>query len=187
MLGPYKLKSPVCVWLLAAMVTTLLLVIFWFDHRHTDSGDNFASSFPVLMGGQRRTSREQIKIINQNSLVGQGTTANATSGTGNELSAEINHSLMSPSWTEFYNLIEETTSFCELKKFGGFERTDMTGIDGTKLVCLDAGVAPEPGSCVVLSFGVNDEWSFDDAMEIISPLGIFGSLRICGEQPMFGF
>jgi hypothetical protein len=30
---------------------------------------------------------------------------------------------------------------------------------------MDEGVAPTPGSCTVLSFGINNEWSFDDAME----------------------
>lgn len=41
----------------------------------------------------------------------------------------------------------------------------LGGIDGQKAVCLDAGVAPPPGFCVVYSFGISDDWSFDKAME----------------------
>lgn len=40
-----------------------------------------------------------------------------------------------------------------------------TGIDGQKAVCLDPGVAPEPGACLVYSFGISDDWSFDQVME----------------------
>uniref|UniRef100_A0A6A7G6S4 Methyltransferase-like protein 24 n=1 Tax=Hirondellea gigas TaxID=1518452 RepID=A0A6A7G6S4_9CRUS len=33
------------------------------------------------------------------------------------------------------------------------------------MICMDAGVAPrQDGTCVVLSFGIKNEWSFDDAM-----------------------
>ncbi len=38
--------------------------------------------------------------------------------------------------------------------------------DGNKAVCLlPNSIAPQSGSCLVYSFGINNEWSFDDAME----------------------
>ena len=37
--------------------------------------------------------------------------------------------------------------------------------DGDKMVCLDDSLNITPGDCVVLSFGINNEWSFDDAMD----------------------
>lgn len=43
--------------------------------------------------------------------------------------------------------------------------TNITaGVDGQKAVCLDPGLAPPPTFCVVYSFGVSDEWSFEVAM-----------------------
>ncbi len=39
------------------------------------------------------------------------------------------------------------------------------GIDGQKAVCIDPHVAPNPADCLVYSFGINDEWSFDEQME----------------------
>lgn len=40
------------------------------------------------------------------------------------------------------------------------------GIAGQKLVCiLPNSLAPPPGSCIVYSFGIFYDWSFDDSME----------------------
>ena len=37
--------------------------------------------------------------------------------------------------------------------------------DGHKAVCLDKFIAPVYGQCLVYSFGINNQWSFDEAME----------------------
>lgn len=47
------------------------------------------------------------------------------------------------------------------KMIGG---DNFVGYDGQKSVCLDEKVAPDPKKCLVYSFGINDEWSFDKAM-----------------------
>jgi len=40
-------------------------------------------------------------------------------------------------------------------------------IDGQKAVCLDPAVRPPvDGRCLVYSFGINNEWSFDEMMEM---------------------
>ena len=44
------------------------------------------------------------------------------------------------------------------------DNSTVAGIDGQKAVCLDPGLAPPPGMCVVYSFGLSDDWSFDSAM-----------------------
>jgi len=49
--------------------------------------------------------------------------------------------------------------------FGGQMMNNPSGLDGQKAVCLDPKVAPQPGNCIVYSFGINNEWSFDDLME----------------------
>jgi Methyltransferase domain len=38
-------------------------------------------------------------------------------------------------------------------------------IDGQKTVCMDPGVVPESTDCLVYSFGINNEWSFDRMFE----------------------
>lgn len=38
-------------------------------------------------------------------------------------------------------------------------------IDGQKTMCMDLGLAPKSKNCLVYSFGINNQWSFDDAME----------------------
>ncbi|XP_018018344.1 uncharacterized protein LOC108674871 [Hyalella azteca] len=68
-------------------------------------------------------------------------------------------------WLNFFEYIEEAAGCKSLKTFGGVKYGRSRIIDGEKAVCLDANVAPTPGSCTVLSFGINNEWSFDDAME----------------------
>ncbi|KAK3857412.1 hypothetical protein Pcinc_036333 [Petrolisthes cinctipes] len=37
-------------------------------------------------------------------------------------------------------------------------------LDGDKWICYEPGLAPDPKDCLVYSFGINNEWSFDDAM-----------------------
>ena len=43
----------------------------------------------------------------------------------------------------------------------------LVGIDGQKSVCIDPpSIAPRTdGNCIVYSFGINGEWSFDEAMQ----------------------
>ena len=36
--------------------------------------------------------------------------------------------------------------------------------DGHKAVCLDQSISPVYGNCLVYSFGINNQWTFDDAM-----------------------
>ncbi len=57
-------------------------------------------------------------------------------------------------------------SSCRLAHdFGGKMMKNPSGFDGQKSICLDPEVAPRSGNCVVYSFGINNEWSFDDIME----------------------
>lgn len=56
------------------------------------------------------------------------------------------------------------SSSCRLSNdFGG--AMALFGIDGQKAVCLDTEVRPIKGKCLVYSFGVNNEWSFEDTMD----------------------
>ncbi|XP_018023343.1 probable methyltransferase-like protein 24 [Hyalella azteca] len=78
----------------------------------------------------------------------------------------VDYEKIQPSWTDFYAYIKETVDACRnVKQFGGLGDHFIWKNDGNYRVCLDEGVAPTPGSCTVLSFGISNEWSFDDAME----------------------
>ena len=58
-------------------------------------------------------------------------------------------------------------SSCNLvHNFGGWILENPSGLDGQKAVCIDPSVAPQPKNCIVYSFGINNEWSFDEDMEI---------------------
>ncbi|KAI9559265.1 hypothetical protein GHT06_016054 [Daphnia sinensis] len=57
-------------------------------------------------------------------------------------------------------------SSCQLAHdFGGKMMSNPSGIDGQKCVCIDPRIAPLSGQCLVYSFGINNEWSFDEQME----------------------
>ena len=60
------------------------------------------------------------------------------------------------------------SSSCKLAHdFGGKMMANPSGLDGQKAVCIQPpSVAPPPGSCTVYSIGINNEWSFDDDMEL---------------------
>jgi hypothetical protein len=62
------------------------------------------------------------------------------------------------------------SSACQYRHyFGGeIQNWSLTGMDGQYPVCLDQAVRPISSKrkrCIVYSFGINDEWSFEDAME----------------------
>ena len=57
-------------------------------------------------------------------------------------------------------------SSCKLTHdFGGFLRIQPEGFDGQKALCLDPEVRPEPEKCLVYSFGIGNDFSFDEALE----------------------
>lgn len=51
-------------------------------------------------------------------------------------------------------------------EFGGvvINNSDSRYKDGQKSVCLDQGLGPAINNCLVYSFGIDNEWSFDDDM-----------------------
>ncbi|XP_032793512.1 methyltransferase-like protein 24 isoform X6 [Daphnia magna] len=56
-------------------------------------------------------------------------------------------------------------SSCQLSHdFGGIMMSNPSGLAGQKAVCIDKKIAPQPGKCLVYSFGINNEWSFDENM-----------------------
>lgn len=56
------------------------------------------------------------------------------------------------------------SSSCRLTHDFGGHIHDI-GMDGQKAVCMDPEVRPTSGHCLVYSFGISHEWSFDEAME----------------------
>jgi hypothetical protein len=54
---------------------------------------------------------------------------------------------------------------CQLSHdFGGVMMKNPSGLAGQKAVCIDPEVAPQPGKCLVYSFGISNDWSFDEKM-----------------------
>lgn len=57
-------------------------------------------------------------------------------------------------------------SSCSLvHDFGGVMLKNPSGLSGQKSVCLDPKVSPQSENCLVYSFGISSEWSFEEAME----------------------
>ena len=77
----------------------------------------------------------------------------------------INPDDMTAEEIEKYLLWTNQTSCGLTHDFGGKMMKRPSGYDGQKAVCLDKNVAPLPGKCIIYSFGINYEWSFDEAME----------------------
>ncbi|XP_042867587.1 uncharacterized protein LOC122250296 [Penaeus japonicus] len=60
-------------------------------------------------------------------------------------------------------LTNPTASCKKLRRLGG--RSCLGAYDGAKLVCLDTGVAPTARNCLVYSFGVGNDFTFDEQMQ----------------------
>ena len=66
--------------------------------------------------------------------------------------------------TEYFKWTNPNQPCQTSRSFGGKYFFPL-GFDGQKELCLDKQVAPVSERCIVYSFGINNEWSFDDAME----------------------
>ena len=83
--------------------------------------------------------------------------------------------LQRPMATEFNSIQDlyqyfhwSNSSACEFAVDFGFQIINWNGIsapDGHKAVCLDSSVAPVYGKCLVYSFGIKNQWAFDESME----------------------
>ena len=58
-------------------------------------------------------------------------------------------------------------SFCkEMKRFGGYYRKDCKWLDGEKFICMDDIIKDIiNGECLVYSFGIMDDFSFEDVLD----------------------
>ncbi|XP_042234228.1 methyltransferase-like protein 24 [Homarus americanus] len=66
--------------------------------------------------------------------------------------------------TAFHQYAETPQVRCPEKQYFGGMKSKAGPVDGDKAVCLAPVYNITPGDCIVYSFGINNEWSFDDAM-----------------------
>jgi len=67
----------------------------------------------------------------------------------------------------FHQFIQDPmSSFCkEMKKFGGHYSTKCKYTDGAKFVCMDDLLVDiQNNECLIYSFGIDKDWTFEDAM-----------------------
>ena len=50
-----------------------------------------------------------------------------------------------------------------LKRIGG--HWDWRQVDGDKFICLDHILARDTGPCIIYSFGIANDWEFEDQMD----------------------
>ncbi|XP_042880094.1 uncharacterized protein LOC122258325 [Penaeus japonicus] len=68
--------------------------------------------------------------------------------------------------SEFYDAITNVQPICEsVATVGGLYNWKKDALEGSKAVCMDPDVSPKKRDCLVYSFGVRDEWSFEEEME----------------------
>ena len=85
----------------------------------------------------------------------------------NKLLQEPNKQTSQDIRQQFYSLINmPLQSVCSVGKFfGGNWQTYCGAMDGHKYVCLDKLYADiQSGDCLIYSFGISDDWTFEEAM-----------------------
>ncbi|XP_071551618.1 uncharacterized protein [Panulirus ornatus] len=68
--------------------------------------------------------------------------------------------------TRLYDLLEGQQSICtNVKYVGGVFNWKTDVLDGARAVCMDADISPKRRGCVVYSFGIKEQWDFEEEME----------------------
>ncbi|XP_047478320.1 uncharacterized protein LOC125031504 isoform X2 [Penaeus chinensis] len=68
--------------------------------------------------------------------------------------------------SDFYDAVTRVRPICQsAETVGGLYNWKKDVLEGSKVVCMDPDVTPKKRGCVVYSFGVEDEWSFEEEME----------------------
>ncbi len=151
-MGVIAIGHPLRRWVIviAAVIVVILLVILSSKHKDVTSALSFS-----IHGRKSGTFDSPEDEIFESKVAGP---------------TEINWKTknvqsMTPKQIVDYFLWTNQTS-CKLSHdFGGKMLKNPSGFDGQKAVCLDTEVAPKAGSCIIYSFGINNEWSFDETME----------------------
>ncbi|KAK3879222.1 hypothetical protein Pcinc_016186 [Petrolisthes cinctipes] len=64
---------------------------------------------------------------------------------------------------QYRTYLHHTETACkDMRQFGGHPPAPR---DGRKFICMDQRFNIKPGNCTIYSFGINNEWSFEDEME----------------------
>ena len=136
-------------WVLMAVLVVIVVMILVLSVRHENVKSILDSSFAHKFVSFNYDDEMECEIEKETKI--NWKTINVTS--------------MTPEQIIEYFLWTNQTS-CKLSHdFGGKMLQNPSGFDGQKAVCLDLEVAPKAGHCIVYSFGINYEWSFDEAME----------------------
>lgn len=136
--------------LLIAGLLILFTVLMIATHNRDESLLRILSSVQ-LTANNCKNDQEQEELTHEDKRGVNWRVTNATQMTAKDI-------------VEYLNFANRS-SCALIHDFGGVMNRNPSGLDGQKAVCLDTGKAPIPNNCTVYSFGINNEWSFDDFME----------------------
>ena len=135
------------------------LTIFLFFLVVNESKRHGSTRLIYFIGGKHFSD---VSLFSSSSI---SNNSNSNNGDSKSPSFEINPIQATPQQIVDYFYWTNRTSCGLIHDFGGQLLRNPSAIDGQKAVCLDRDVAPRPRKCLVYSFGVNYDWSFEDLME----------------------
>ncbi len=143
----------------AAFVSCVLLVIFQPSLIRKMNNEQFLTSFKNIL---QTTSLDFFNTSDSNSNMKNASDECCSSAYWDKL---FDSNLLTGTQLLKYFMWTNQTSCLLSHDFGGAMSYNPSGLDGQKAVCIDPEVAPKPGNCLIYSFGIHNEWSFDEQME----------------------
>nr|CAB3263772.1 methyltransferase-like protein 24 [Phallusia mammillata] len=129
-----------------------------------------AESFEMEISEHRQDRSKDVHIAGEslqskpNPTIFEGKTSDGVTGASSDMISHNEDEDATKELVRLYDYLQNTKRRCEKLVYIGKETPRESFVEGTFPICLDWQFWPEENQCLVYSYGINDNWGFEDGM-----------------------